>query len=326
MLVYTTDQDPGITRKGAGTGFYYLDAEGNKVEDDEVLERIRSLAIPPAYREVWICPLINGHLQATGYDQRQRKQYRYHPEWQKSQNTNKFARLPEVGEGLPRLRRRIREDLKDFSCRKCEVVAGAVRIIDKLGLRVGNRRYLEENQTRGVSTLSEDNVRMDGEAALDIEYVAKGGKRVRAHLHDALLANAVEECHELGGQDLFTYQGIDGKIHSINSADINRYLKEVYQSEVSAKDLRTWRASAETLDYLRKIRKPEDREAEIRDAIRHAAEEIQNRYATCRKHYVHPRILEAYRESSSAGFSRLRIEDRPELQKAESLLLRILAA
>ncbi|HAV13967.1 MAG TPA: DNA topoisomerase [Opitutae bacterium] len=324
MLIYTSDQMPGISRKGAGKGFFYLDSNGAKINDSTIIRRIQSLAIPPAYSDVWVCEFENGHLQATGRDQRNRKQYRYHPDWQEIRNLDKFDKLIEIGTGLPKLRRRLRKDLKNFSGTKDEVVASAVRIIDRLGLRVGNQRYLKENKTRGVSTLSTDNVEFSSGSTIKIQYTAKGGRAVQTHLNDSLLADALEACHELGGQGLFSYQDTPGNIHSIDSADINRYLSDTYESNISAKDLRTWRASSEAVNYLRKIKQPKDREAEIREAIRHAAKEIKNRYATCRKHYVHPVILSTYENSSKAGFSRLKTESQSELQLAEALLLRLL--
>ena len=324
MLIYTTDRSPGIIRKGAGKGFYYLDSSGNKIKDKQVIERIRSLAIPPAYTDVWICPLENGHLQATGRDQRKRKQYRYHPEWQRIRNLDKFDKLVEIGAGLPRLRRRLRADLKDFSGTRKQVIAAAVRLIDKLGFRVGNDRYLEENKTRGISTLAPRNIEIDESSSIRLEYMGKGGRTVEANFSDATLANVLDQCHELGGQRLFSYQDATGKLCPIDSSDINNYLQKTYESNVTAKDLRTWRASVEATKSLMSVEKPENREAEIREAISYAAKKINNRYATCRKHYVHPKIVTSYETSGRNGFSRLKVKTVHELQQAESMLMRLL--
>lgn len=324
MLIYTTDRSPGIIRKGAGKGFYYLDSSGNKIEDKLVLERIRSLAIPPAYTDVWICSLENGHLQATGRDQRKRKQYRYHPEWQRIRNLDKFDKLIEIGAGLPRLRRRIRADLKVFSGTRTQVIAAAVRLIDKLGFRVGNDRYLEENKTRGISTLAPKNIEIDESALIRLQYIGKGGRTVEASFSDAALANVLDQCHELGGQRLFSYRDATKELCPIDSSDINNYLQETYESNVTAKDLRTWRASVEATKSLMSVKRSENKEAEIREAITYAAKKINNRYATCRKHYVHPKILESYENSGRSGFSRLKIEPVSELQQAESMLMRLL--
>ena len=324
MLIYTTDQSPGIVRKGAGKGFYYIHPTGKKVRENATLRRIDALAIPPAYSEVWICPLENGHLQATGRDQAKRKQYRYHPDWQEIRNLDKFDKLQEVGAGLPRLRRKLRKDLKNFDGTKEEVIAVAVRIIDKLGLRVGNERYLEGNKTRGISTLANENIDFVKNGHIRIDYTAKGGKHIQVELSDPLITQSIADCHELGGQRLFTYEDKTGQLHTISSSDINHYLSQTYDTQISAKDLRTWRASVEAIDYLRKIKRPADRDAEVRDAIRYAADQIKNRYATCRKHYVHPKILTAYQAAGTTGFSRLKIKPQSELQLPEVLLLRIL--
>lgn len=323
-LVHTSDSDPGITRKGAGRGFYYLDSCGEKVTAPDVLDRIAGLAIPPAYRQVWICPRENGHLQATGRDSRKRKQYRYHPLWQKRQKREKFERLPTVGEGLPRLRRAVRDELQKDGLRKRRVVAAAVRLIDRLGHRVGSERYLEENGTRGITTLGEDDVDVQSASGdLHISYVGKGGREIESNLNDPLVAGVADSCYELPGKRLFCFRGNDGNFHPIDSGDVNAFLSEVYDEEVTAKDLRTWRASVAAMDFLRRIKKPADRESEVRDAIRQAASEIQNRYMTCRKHYVHPLIETAYRRSGRNGFSRRRPRPSAELQKAERLLLQL---
>lgn len=325
MLVHTTDQEPGIRRKGAGKGFFYLYPDGNKVRRSETLKRIASLAVPPAYRDVWICPLENGHLQATGRDTRERKQYRYHPTWHELQAREKFDRLATVGKGLPRLRRRVRADLQDSALSRERMVAAAVRLIDKLGYRVGNEAYLEENATRGISTLAKKNVTVDENSnEVEIEFVGKGGRLIQTRFSDGLVADVLSECHELPGQRLFSFQSEPGKRTNIDSGDINRYLAEVFEADITAKDLRTWRATVAATEFLRRIKRPRDRETEVRDAIRYAADEIGNRYETCRKHYVHPDLLATYSESGAWGISRLRPRDVAELQKSEALLLKVL--
>lgn len=326
MLVHTTDHDEGIRRKGAGTGFYYVDPDGKKVTDEKVIERIKRLAIPPAYTDVWICPRPNGHLQATGRDARKRKQYRYHEEWHELQKLRKFDRLPQVGAGLPTLRRKVRSDLHGEAGDKAFAVATAVKLIDKLGFRVGNETYLVQNGSRGIATLDTDNVEISESGnEVEIEFTAKGGREVITTFSDPLLHEALAQCHELPGQRLFNYQGRNGDSIAIGSGDVNDYLREVYQDEVTTKDLRTWRASTAAVQFLRRISTPDDREDELREAIRFAAETIENKYETCREHYIHPTILDRYRDSGKWGISRLKPEKIPELQLPESLLLKILS-
>ena len=325
MLVYTTDSEPGIRRIGAGRGFYYRDSSGEKVTAPTVLNRIGQLAIPPAYRDVWICELENGHLQATGLDSRKRKQYRYHPDWLERQKRKKFETLPDIGKRLPRLRRRVRRDLRDFQGQKHQVVAAAVRIIDKLGFRVGNEIYLKENSTRGISTLSVDNVTVDrDDSTIALEYQAKGGREISEEFSDRLLSDVLVSCQEIPGQRLFTYKTGSGDIGTVDSGDINAYLQESLGSDATAKSLRTWRASVEAVEYLRKIAVPEDRSAEYIASVRQAAEQIENRYETCREYYIHPAIEDVYKKSGKWGISRLRPASTREFREAESLFLKIL--
>lgn len=327
MLVYTSDAEPGIRRVGAGKGFFYRDPDGEKVSSPDILARINGLAIPPAYRDVWICTVENGHLQATGRDGKERKQYRYHPDWSEIRNQKKFDQLQSIGEKLPRLRRRLRRDLSDFAGEKHQVVAAAVKLIDRLGYRVGNETYLLQNGTRGISTLSVDNIDIDDESGeISLHYCAKGGKEIEEEFTDRRLSEVLSQCQDLPGQRLFTYRTSRGDTSMIRSTDVNSYLQEVLGEGVTAKDLRTWRASAEAVNHLRKIETPSDREAELVEAMRYAADQINNRYETCREYYVHPAVSEFYRESGKSGIFDLRPKHIGRLRKAELLLLHILRA
>jgi DNA topoisomerase IB len=326
-LVYTSDEDPGITRKGAGTGFYYLYPDGAKVERAEELERINALAIPPAYRGVWICLNPLGHLQATARDDRERKQYRYHPDWVTRRQEKKFARLASLGRDLPRLRRKVRRDLRDFEAEKQQTVAAAVRLLDRAGLRVGNEGYLQRNKTRGISTLAKENVDLDEEEAetIHLHFTGKAGSEVDVTLRDALLEKALAECHELPGQRLFSYRDQAGNVQNIDSSDINEYLTGICTEECSAKNLRTWRASVLALEYLMRLETPEKPEAETREAVRHAAELLNNTYATCREYYVHPWVPQAWQDCGEEGFERFEpLPEIRELSRAERLLLKII--
>ncbi len=304
-IVYVRDDTPGYARKGAGRGFFYVDADGQRVESAEHLERFEVLAVPPAYRDVWLAPFANAHLQATGRDDRGRKQYRYHPVWQAHRNATKFDRLVEFGERLPALRRRIARTLgrhePETSPSKQLVVAAAIRVIDLTGLRVGNRHYTRENETYGLTTLQDRHAEIHG-SRIEFDFVAKGGKAASVEFTSRKLAEVLSQCEDLPGQTLFQYQGGDedssGAPMSIDSDDINDELKDAIGADwATAKLLRTWRGSVHALDALAEV-VPADSErkrtSQIVAAVKSVAKELRNRPATCRKFYIHPQILDAF--------------------------------
>jgi len=304
-IVHLWDDTPGYVRKGAGRGFFYVDAEGQRVRNDRHLARFEALAVPPAYRDVWLAPSANAHLQATGRDDRGRKQYRYHPVWQEHRNATKFEHLFEFGERLPALRRRIARLLgqhdQESSLGKSLVIAAAIRVIDLTGLRVGNAHYTRENETYGLTTLQQRHAEIDGNKVA-LEFVAKGGKNARVQFSSRKLAQVLAHCEELPGQWLFQYryEGQDADPEQISSTDINDFLKETIEAEwATAKTLRTWRGSVRALESLADqtpAKGERDRASQIVTAVKDVAEALRNRPATCRKFYIHPQILQAFED------------------------------
>lgn len=331
-IVYLADDTPGYGRKGAGRGFFYVDVEGRRIEASEHLKRFKALAVPPAYRDVWLAPLANAHLQATGRDERGRKQYLYHPVWQAHRNTTKFEHLIEFGDRLPSLRRRIARDLGEHDPEtppsKKLVIAAAIRVIDLTGLRVGNAHYTRENETYGLTTLQEKHTEIHG-STIGFDFVAKGGQASNVEFTSRKLAEVLSHCEELPGQRLFRYQAGDDDSVPITSDDINEYLKAVIGADwATAKTLRTWRGSVHALEVLAD-EAPADsesaRKSQIVAAVKAVARALRNRPATCRKFYIHPEILEAFESGRWPPPSEP--SDKPrELLLSEARLLALLKA
>jgi DNA topoisomerase-1 len=287
---------PGWRRVRRGRGFRYLDAAGRPLRDEAALGRIRSLAIPPAYESVWICPHPDGHVQATARDARGRKQYRYHPAWQALQGQVKFERLREFGRALPVLRARVRRDLALPGLPRAKVLAAMVRLLDTAYLRVGNDEYARTNGSYGLSTLRDRHARVRGDA-VELSFRGKSGVSHRARLRDAKLARIVRRCQELPGQALFQYLDDDGTRHRVGSADVNDYLREAARGEFTAKDFRTWHASALALDRLLHCppaRGRRDAAGQVRKVIGEVAARLGHTVTVCRKAYVHDAVVEAY--------------------------------
>jgi len=294
-LHYVDSDAPGISRLKRGTGFAYAAPGGARVRDPDVLDRIRKLAIPPAWTSVWICQSARGHLQATGRDARGRKQYRYHTSFRARREQNKFARLASFARALPRIRRKVRADLRLEGLPRAKVIAAVVRLLETTFIRVGNESYARDNGSYGLTTLRNRHVRVNG-ANIQFQFRGKSGKAHAIELNDPQLARIVRRCRELPGQELFQYEEA-GTQRSVGSADINAYLQEVTGSEYSAKDFRTWGGTL--LAGLALARRPPPRspaeaKREVNDAIRAVAAELGNTAAICRKSYVDPRVLAAY--------------------------------
>ena len=238
-LRYSTDEEPGLGRREGPRGVEYVDARGRRVRDAATLGRVRSLAIPPAWTGVWICADADGHLQATGRDARGRKQYRYHPRWRELRDAHKFDRIADFAAALPAIRRRVREDLAAPGLPRTKVLAAIVELLDTTCLRIGNRRYAEENGSFGLTTLRNRHVRIAG-SRVELEFRGKGGKFHRARVDDGRLARILRRCRELPGQSLFEYRDADGQVQAVGSSDVNGYLKEISGADVTAKDFRTW--------------------------------------------------------------------------------------
>jgi DNA topoisomerase-1 len=295
-LRYVSDGSPGIRRRRAGRGFSYIGADGRPVRDKATLARIRSLAIPPAYTDVWICTLPNGHIQATGRDARGRKQYRYHPKWREVRDETKFGRMLAFSDALPRLRKRVEEDLAKPGLPREKVLATVVRLLECTAIRVGNDEYARNNRSFGLTTLQGRHVEISG-PNLRFEFRGKSGKTHRVSLNDRRLARIVARCQALPGADLFQYLDDEGDRVSIGSGDVNDYLRELTDEEFTAKDFRTWAGTLQAVAALEAVGPAlSEREAKaaILKAIDQIAEQLNNTRAVCRKYYVHPAVLETY--------------------------------
>ena len=295
-LVYVSDAVPGWRRIRRGIGFRYVDETGKPIVDPAVLQRIRSLAIPPAYEDVWICPLAEGHLQATGRDARGRKQYRYHPLWHEMQGQLKYESLRDFGRAIGALRARVKRDLARPGLPRGKVLAAIVRLLDTTYFRVGNDEYARTNGSFGVSTLRTRHASVKG-SVLELAFRGKSGVPQRARVQDPTLARIVRRCQDLPGQPLFQYLGDDREPHAINSADVNAYIRDATGGDFTAKDFRTWHASTLALDRLRRCPPPlgkRDARQQLKAVIGEVASQLGHTVTVCRKSYVHSAVIEAY--------------------------------
>lgn len=288
-LVYSSDTEPGISRRARGRGFSYHLPDGARLLDESELLRIRQLGVPPAYREVWICLDPDGHLQATGIDARGRKQYRYHPEWQSLRNELKFDQLAKTGKALPRIRRRIFRDLEAGLQSDRSFLAALVMLLDLAHIRVGNSQYAQENKTFGATTLEKRHIRVHADR-LELRFAAKGGRKVRKTLRNRRLQRILEQIADLPGRQIFAWKDAEGNVRAADSGRLNAYLCDIAGFPVTAKSFRTWggtlaafRCAVERLD--------EGNVPTIRLLCDAAAEDLHNTPAICRKSYIHPKVL-----------------------------------
>jgi DNA topoisomerase-1 len=302
-LRYVSDDKPGLTRKPNGKGNWrFLNADAKPVTDKETIARIRSLGIPPAYTDVWICPLANGHLQATGRDARGRKQYRYHPRWREIRDAAKYDRMLAFGAALPAIRRQVDADLSKRGLPREKVLATIVYLLEKTCIRVGNDEYAHSNHSYGLTTLLNKHVHIAG-SALRFRFRGKSGKDHDIALHDAAIARILRKCQDLPGHELFEYTDDDGAVHRVHSEDINEYLREItHGEEFSAKDFRTWAGTlfcASCLADGEAAASPSQGKRLIADAIKRVSQRLGNTPAICRKCYVHPAVIEAFQEGAA---------------------------
>jgi len=299
-LVYTTDARPGIGRVKRGKSFAYVDARKRPIRNRHVLRRIRSLVIPPAWSEVWICPDPRGHLQATGRDARGRKQYRYHPKWREVRDSTKYERLIAFGRALPAIRRRTDADLRREGLPREKVVAAVVRLLEKTFIRVGNDEYARDNKSFGLTTMRDGHVRISGSTVRFI-FRGKSGVAHALALDDRRLAKIVRQCRDLPGQELFQYRDEHGSVVDIGSADVNAYLKEATGEDFTSKDFRTWAGTVLAAQLLRDFERVDSQaraKKNVVAAIEQVAKRLGNTRAVCRKCYVHPAVIDAYLDGS----------------------------
>jgi DNA topoisomerase I len=324
-LYYVSDARPGITRRRRGRGFSYHRPDGGLVDEAE-RERIGGLVIPPAWRDVWICPHPDGHLLATGRDDKDRKVYLYHPRWREVRDADKYHRLADFGRVVPRVRERVEDDLRKRGLPKEKVIAAVVHLLDETLIRVGNDAYAEANESFGLTTLRSDHASISG-TTLELEFVGKHGREQEVALRDPRLARIAKQCQELPGEDLFQYLD-DDEVVDVTSTHVNEYLREVAGGTFTAKDFRTWGGTvvaAETLVATGGAEGKEEREVdrEVLAAIDAAAERLGNTRAVCRSCYVHPKVEEAHRDGSLLDAWRSS-RSRPRFSRGESTLLKVL--
>ena len=328
-LRYVTDDDPGITRRKAGRGFAYHSPRGEVIRDAETLDRIRKLAVPPAWTEVWICPRADGHIQATGRDARGRKQYRYHPKWHEIRDETKYERLIEFAENLPTIRARIEEDMKLRGLTREKVLATVVYLLDTTLIRVGNERYTKQNNSFGLTTLRTRHVEA-GSERLRFSFKGKSGKSWKLTVSDRRIARIVRQCQEMPGQLLFQYWNGDGTPHAIDSADVNDYIRGVLGNGFTAKHFRTWAGTviaAHALLDASGFSSKTEAVRKLNTAVDRVAERLVNTRAISRRCYVHPAVIESFLEGTiAADFGKGRAAKLKALKPEEAPVLALLKA
>ena len=295
-LHYVQEDDAGIRRVGAGKGFAYRDDEGRPVKDTRTLDRIRALVIPPAWTDVWISASPRGHIQATGRDQRGRKQYRYHADWRSTRDAHKYDRVAAFGRALPRLRKQVEADLARRGLPREKVLAAVVRLLEVTLIRVGNEEYARANKSFGLTTLQKRHLKVSGAGAV-FEFRGKSGKIHRTGFHDRRLVRILKACQDLRGQRLFKYRDEAGELRPIESSDVNAYLRAATGEDFTAKDFRTWAGTVSAARALAMQETP-DSQAAARNAIVTCIKAVSgllgNTPAVCRAAYIHPAVLEAF--------------------------------
>lgn len=319
-LSWCSDENAGLSRRRSGTGFRYLDTNGQPVRDPKVLDRIRSLAIPPAWTDVWICPRATGHIQATGRDAKGRKQYRYHPDWSRHAAESKFDRLPAFARKLPRLRERVEADLGKRGVSRDKVLATAVRLLELTLIRIGNAEYARRNRSYGLTTLHKRHLEVGG-TALTFAFRGKSGVEHEVRVRDRRLAAVVRSLRELPGQQLFKYRDADGRLCPITSDDVNAYIREAMGEAFSAKDFRTWAGTVSAARALREMEppgSPTEAKRRVTVCVKAVAGLLGNTPTVCRSSYVHPRVFEMYEAGELAALP------GPDAKGFETALIRSL--
>jgi DNA topoisomerase I len=299
-LRYVTDAQAGIRRQRSGKGFVYLDPNGRRIRARLQLHRFKSLVIPPAWEDVWICSIPNGHLQVTGRDAKGRKQYRYHPRWREVRDETKYTRMLVFGQSLPLIRKRTEEDMRLPGLPRRKVLATIVRLLEVTLIRVGNEEYARTNQSFGLTTMRNQHVEVSG-STVRFEFQGKGRKRHRVALNDRRLARIVQRCQEIPGYELFQYLDEEGQRQSVDSSDVNEYLKETTQEDFTAKDFRTWAGTllaALALQEFEAFDSNTQAKRNIVAAIKSVAERLGNTPSICRKCYIHPAVIDSYLEGT----------------------------
>jgi DNA topoisomerase I len=329
-LQYVSDERPGYARRANNGEFEYLDTQGKRIRDEQRLLRIKRLAIPPAWTDVWICPSPGGHIQATGRDARRRKQYRYHERWREVRDENKFERLAAFAGALPKIRRRVAKDLKLPGLQREKVLATVVRLLERTFIRIGNEEYARQNKSFGLTTMKNRHVKVKG-PQLRFRFRGKSRRQHEVEMTDPRIAKIVSKCQDLPGQDLFQYVTDDGDVRSATSQDVNDYLREITGEDFTAKDFRTWGGTmlaAIAVSTQGDFETQKQATANVKIAICAVAELLGNTPAICRKCYVHPAVVEAYLEQTEIPGLRdaIKIPEKIDRHDVEQALLRFLSA
>jgi len=323
VLRHSSDAEPGITRKRQGGYWAYFDAEGKRVTDRDEIDRLNAIGLPPAYEQAWFCADPDGHLQATGVDARGRKQYRYHPLFREKRESAKYEGLLEFGKALPRLRRRVEQDLKRRQLTRDTVLAAVVRLLDTEHIRIGNEEYARTNKSFGATTLRSRHLRRKG-SKMQMRFTGKHGIVHQVSISDTNLKRICKRCQELPGQMLFQYVNGDGEPKAVTSGDVNDYIKQATGGDFTAKHFRTWSASVIALDQL--LSKAEHARITVKTVVEPVAEALGNTPAISRKSYVHPALLEAVKQSARDPLDGMeRPRARKRLSSSEVGLLEFLA-
>jgi len=301
---------PGFSRQRAGKGFLFLDSRGKVIRDEPTLGRIKALAVPPAWTDVWICPFSNGHLQATGRDARGRKQHRYHSRWREVRDEAKYARMMAFAKALPKIRRRVAKDLKLPGLSRTKVLATVAKLLEISLIRVGNEEYANNNRSYGLTTMLDRHVKVNG-SKMQFRFQGKSRKNHTIDVESSILAKIVKNCQDLPGQELFQYIDEGGKQQDVKSEDVNEYLREIVGGDFTAKDFRTWSGTvlaAMALDEFRKVDSKAQAKRNIVRAIEIVARRLGNTPAICRKCYVHPAVIDSYLDGETLRVVRQRAE------------------
>jgi DNA topoisomerase I len=332
-LRYVSDDRPGVRRKKSGKGFSYARPDGTKLSDAHVLERIRSLAIPPAWTSVWICPFADGHVQATGRDAKGRKQYRYHPLFREVRESTKYEHVVAFADALPRIRTKVRRHMTLRGLPRKKVLATVVHLLETTLIRVGNDDYARQNKSFGLTTLRNRHAAVEG-SEVRFRFIGKSGKQWSLKVKDRRVAKIIKACQELPGQDLLQYLDQDGKQQNVTSADVNAYLKEITGQDITAKDFRTWAGTVLAALALKEVESFDtaaQAKRNLRAAIERVAARLGNTPAICRKCYVHPEVLNSYLDGSLVLEIKSQVESELRdkitgLQPEEAAVLALLRA
>ncbi|WP_088893642.1 DNA topoisomerase IB [Leptolyngbya ohadii] len=319
-LRYVNDTIPGIRRHKSGDDFVYVGTDGKPIRDPEELERFKALIIPPAWTDVWICPLPDGHLQATGRDAKGRKQYRYHADWRKIRSQNKFDRMVRFAQALPIIREQTDRHLRMPGLAREKVLATVVQLLEKTLIRVGNEEYAQTNESFGLTTLRDDHIEVTS-TKIVFHFRGKSGVEHEIELGDRRLARVVKSCRDVPGQELFQYIDENGERQTIDSKDVNDYIHEITQENFTAKDFRTWMGTVHALQELHAIglfTSQTQAKKNVTEAIKNTAKRLGNRPATCRKYYIHPNILDAYLEEKLFDLTQALIELEEAIEAVEA--------